>query len=141
MEDTIEICAGCGKLPRPIDYLNGLFLCSRCGNNKIIMVHSEDYEKTAMKLDEKFHKKIIETRIAFVKEEDNPKKSKKKPAKKMAKKKAVKKPKKVKKAVKKAKKTPKKAVRKVKPKKVKKAVKKPKKVKKTLKKAKKKKKR
>ncbi|MBN1170266.1 hypothetical protein JXA56_04530 [Candidatus Micrarchaeota archaeon] len=82
MEDTIEICAGCGKLPRPIDYLNDLFLCSRCGSNKTIMVSSEDYEKTAARLDEKFHKKIIETRIAFVKEGQPPKIAGKKPSKK-----------------------------------------------------------
>lgn len=113
MEDTIEICAGCGKMPRPVDRTEGFFICSRCGNRSTVMVTAEDYERVAMDLDQKFHEKIMKYKADEAKKEPamefggNPgpgrkkptkskkakKPSKKKaPAKKTAKKKAKKKP-------------------------------------------------
>jgi hypothetical protein len=98
MEDTIEICSGCGKMPRPIDKMQGYFICSRCGNRSTIMVNAEDYERTAMELDEKFHAKLMKFKAAEVKKVEpeiefgNPGKARKK-----AKKKAKAKPKKAKK--------------------------------------------
>lgn len=133
MEDTIEVCSGCGKMPRPIDFLNGQFLCSRCGNAKTMLVNSDDYEKVVTDLDNRFHSKIIESRVAVIKSEGpNPGRKKKKPAKKAAakkakkpKKKAVKKkPKAKKKAAKKPSKKARKPARKAAKKKPKKAVKK-----------------
>jgi len=117
MEDTIEVCSGCGKMPRPIDFLNNQFLCSRCGSSKTVFVNSDDYEKVVTDLDAKFHSKIIESRVAVIKKETsnpigNPRKRKAKKAvrriakraesakKAKPKKKTIKKPKK--KAVKKA---------------------------------------
>jgi hypothetical protein len=138
MEDTIEICSGCGKLPRPIDFLNGQFLCSRCGSAKSQMVHTDHYEETATALDAKFHRGIIESRIALFKKEgignNGGRKSPRKASKPVRK--AVRKPvkKTVRKAVKKARKpAANKPVRKA----VKKTAKKPlrKAVKKTVKKA------
>lgn len=106
MEDTIEICSGCGKMPRPIDYLNDQFLCSRCGCSGTTLVSSEEYEHTVTKLDAKFHKGIIESRVAVIRKEHGPirakakkpvrkaKKSTRKPAKKPSRKAAKKAPKK-----------------------------------------------
>ena len=104
MEDTIEICAGCGKMPRPVDRMQGFFICSRCGNRSTVMVTAEDYERIAMDLDQKFHEKIMKYKAAEAKKEpvmefgDNPgpkaKKTKAKKAKKKAKKTKAKKPKK-----------------------------------------------
>ncbi|MBU0533114.1 hypothetical protein KKB44_06495 [Candidatus Micrarchaeota archaeon] len=110
MEDTIEICSGCGKMPRPIDRMQGYFICSRCGNRSTIMVTADDYERIAMELDQKFHETILRSKAAAIKEEpaipfDNPgkKSKKKKPAKKVAKKKTTKKKTTKKKTVKKKK--------------------------------------
>ena len=95
MEDTIEVCAGCGKMPRPIDQTKGYFLCSRCGSRATIQVSSEDYERVVTELDNKFNEKMVKSRIAAAAKEPiipttrNPrkkKKAKKKPAKKKAKK-------------------------------------------------------
>ena len=115
MEDTIEVCSGCGKMPRPIDFLNEQFLCSRCGNSHTLLVTSDQYESIATRLDQKFHSNIIEARIDIGKKHHHSsmnshhkssskkaRKSAKKPAKKAAKKKAAKK--KAKKPAKKAKK-------------------------------------
>lgn len=108
MEDTIEICSGCGKMPRAIDKMEGYFICSRCGCRSTVMVSADDYERTAMDLDQKFHEKMIQTKTAEVKKVEGPKLQKKfkNPVKKLVKK--------AKKAVKKTKKKVKKAVKKVK---------------------------
>jgi recombinational DNA repair protein (RecF pathway) len=63
MEDTIEICAGCGKMPRTIDRMEGSFICSRCSGSLTINVKADEYEKTAQELDQKFHEKIQKQRI------------------------------------------------------------------------------
>ena len=63
MEDTIEICSGCGKMPRPIDAMSGGFVCSRCGNNLKLSVKADDYEKIASDLDQRFHSRIQKVRI------------------------------------------------------------------------------
>lgn len=63
MEDTIEICSGCGKMPRTIDRADGIFVCSRCGNRATVYVSGQDYEKTVTDLDRRFHEKIIKTRF------------------------------------------------------------------------------
>ena len=70
MEDTIEICSGCGKMPRPVDRLEGYFVCSRCGNRSTIMVTGDDYERVAMELDQKFHEKLLRSKAAEVKEHE-----------------------------------------------------------------------
>lgn len=63
MEDTIEICSGCGKMPRAMDALSGAFVCSRCGNTSKMSVKADDYEKVASELDQKFHSKAQKVRI------------------------------------------------------------------------------
>ncbi|MBD3210768.1 hypothetical protein GF318_05285 [Candidatus Micrarchaeota archaeon] len=98
MEDTIEICSGCGKMPRPIDRLQGFFVCSRCGNRSTVTVNTDDYERVAMELDQKFHEKLLKFKATQVKKEEKPvvpknpgkKKTAKKTTKKSAKKKAKK---------------------------------------------------
>ncbi len=55
MDDTIEICAGCGKMPRVLDRAAGNFICSRCGGNTTIQVNSDNYEKIVLELDQNFH--------------------------------------------------------------------------------------
>jgi hypothetical protein len=102
MEDTIEVCSGCGKMPRAIDRMKGYFLCTRCGCRATIHVTSEDYERVVTELDQKFHQKIMKAKVAEVAKEPlgpasrNPKKKSRKkkarkPEKKAAKKKKVKK--------------------------------------------------
>jgi len=96
MEDTIEICSGCGKMPRSLDHAAGSFVCSRCGNRATTHVSSENYEKVVVELDRNFHEKILKVKYQIAAAEPIAKKSKKavkKPAKKAAKK-AVKKKKK-----------------------------------------------
>ncbi len=63
MEDTIEICSGCGKMPRAIDHASGSFSCSRCGSRMTTRVHADDYERVAMELDQKFHQLIQKKRV------------------------------------------------------------------------------
>ncbi len=63
MEDTIEICSGCGKMPRAIDQAGGSFTCSRCGSRSTTQVHADDYEKVALELDQKFHRGIQKQRV------------------------------------------------------------------------------
>jgi hypothetical protein len=63
MEDTIEICSGCGKMPRAIDLLAGHFLCSRCGNRMTMHVSADNYEKVVTELDRKFHMVTQKKRI------------------------------------------------------------------------------
>ncbi len=93
MEDTIEVCSGCGKMPRPIDQGAGTFVCSRCGNRTTIQVTADNYEKVVSELDRKFHELILKKKAEAVTREPfaiKPKKAAKagkKPAKKAAKKK------------------------------------------------------
>ncbi len=97
MEDTIEVCSGCGKMPRPIDQAAGSFVCSRCGNHTTIHVTADNYEKVVSGLDQKFHETILKQKAAAVPREPfaiAPKKmgtARKAPAKKAAAKKATKK--------------------------------------------------
>lgn len=95
MEDTIEVCSGCGKMPRPIDRMKGYFLCSRCGCRATIEVSSDDYERVVTELDQKFHQKMMKAKVAEVAKEPirlpSRKKKARKPVKKAAKKKKVKK--------------------------------------------------
>ncbi len=69
MDDTIEICSGCGKMPRSIDNLNGYFLCTRCGNRATSHVTGDDYEKTVTELDRKFHEAMLKQRHEAAKKE------------------------------------------------------------------------
>ncbi|MDD5340583.1 MAG: hypothetical protein PHV13_05040 [Candidatus ainarchaeum sp.] len=94
MEDTIEVCSGCGKMPRPIDKVVGSFVCSRCGNRTTIQVTADNYEKVVSDLDQQFHARILKEKAAAVSKEPiavvKPRKAaakKKAPAKKAAKKK------------------------------------------------------
>jgi hypothetical protein len=97
MDDTIEVCSGCGKMPRVIDQMTGSFICSRCGNRTTMQVNADNYEKVASELDAKFHAMILKQKAAAVAHEPlvaaKPKKAAKKaapkkaPAKKAAKKK------------------------------------------------------
>jgi hypothetical protein len=64
MDDVIDICSGCGKMPRVVDLLGGAYVCSRCGNRSIISVKTDDYEKVAQELDQKFHMATQKQRIA-----------------------------------------------------------------------------
>lgn len=79
MEDTIEICSGCGKMPRAIDHTTGQFICSRCGSRTTMYVTANDYEKVATELDQRFHqnmqKKKIEDAASAPVELPSPKKS------------------------------------------------------------------
>ncbi len=59
MEDTIEICSGCGKIPRIMDKMSGFFVCSRCGERSTIFVQADDYERVATDLDKRFHEMIL----------------------------------------------------------------------------------
>jgi Asp/Glu/hydantoin racemase len=94
MEDAIEICSGCGKMPRVIDNLSGQFICSRCGNRVTMHVNTDNYENVVTELDRKFHMATQKQRIesaasAPVEMKKSAKKSAKsarKPAKKTAKK-------------------------------------------------------
>ncbi|MFH0738162.1 MAG: hypothetical protein V1827_06435 [Candidatus Micrarchaeota archaeon] len=63
MDDTIEICSGCGKMPRVIDNLQGQFTCTRCGGRVTTQVSAEDYEKVVTELDQKFHMTSQKQRI------------------------------------------------------------------------------
>ncbi len=66
MEDAIEICSGCGKMPRSIDLVVGRFICTRCGNDHTIQVKADDYEKVATELDSKFHAEAMKQKLASV---------------------------------------------------------------------------
>ncbi len=63
MDDSIEICAGCGKMPRQVDHASGSFLCSRCGNRSTMHVTADNYEKTAMELDQRFHQGLQKKKL------------------------------------------------------------------------------
>ncbi len=63
MDDTIEICSGCGKMPRAIDSLSGVFTCSRCGNRTTMHVTADNYEEVVTDLDQRFHMVTQKKRI------------------------------------------------------------------------------
>lgn len=63
MEDTLDICAGCGKMPRAMDRLQGSFVCSRCNGVSILSVKADEYERTAQELDQRFHSNAQKQRI------------------------------------------------------------------------------
>ena len=90
MEDAIEICSGCGKLPRSIDTNRGEFVCGRCGNRTIRNVSATEYEFVAVELDKSFHAQMMKRRLAEARSEPLFKKKARKPAKKLASKKAPK---------------------------------------------------
>lgn len=94
MEDTIEVCAGCGKMPRAIDQEAGFFVCSRCGNRTTLHVTADNYEHVVSDLDRRFHENIIRQKAAAVPREPIPvkKSAAKAAAKKAAKPAAKKKP-------------------------------------------------
>jgi DNA-directed RNA polymerase subunit RPC12/RpoP len=109
MEDTIEVCSKCGKMPRALDQESGYFVCTRCGNNQLMAVKSDDYERIVTELDANYQERVAQARLEVVEKEmpiENPKKktsrktatkkktSKKAPAKKKAAKKTTKKKKK-----------------------------------------------
>ena len=79
MEDAIEICSGCGKMPRAIDTLSGHFICSRCGNTETMHVNTDNYEQVVTELDQKFHMVTQKKRIEAA--ASAPVEMKKKPAK------------------------------------------------------------
>jgi hypothetical protein len=63
MDDTIEICSGCGKMPRVLDNLQGQFTCTRCGGKVTTHVSAETYEKVVTELDARFHMSSQKQRI------------------------------------------------------------------------------
>jgi DNA-directed RNA polymerase subunit RPC12/RpoP len=64
MENAIEICSGCGKMPRSIDTSGGQFVCIRCGNRTTMQVTTEDYEKVVSELDARFHSHVQRQKLA-----------------------------------------------------------------------------
>jgi RNA polymerase primary sigma factor len=96
MEDTIQVCSGCGKMPRPIDRMEGYFICSRCGSRDTMHVKSDDYELVVTDLDAKFHQGVMKQKAVEASKEPihAPKKKSKKsaPRPKKTSKKTVKKP-------------------------------------------------
>jgi len=69
MEDTIEICSGCGKIPRIMDRSSGFFICSRCNNRSTIYVKTDEYEKTVTELDRQFHENLLRKKHDEIKSE------------------------------------------------------------------------
>ncbi|MBI5227256.1 hypothetical protein HY988_01590 [Candidatus Micrarchaeota archaeon] len=63
MDESIEICAGCGKMPRMVDKMSGDFTCPRCGGKQTMLVNADNYEKTATELDQRFHQGMMQKNI------------------------------------------------------------------------------
>ncbi|MBI5047286.1 hypothetical protein HZC07_06170 [Candidatus Micrarchaeota archaeon] len=63
MEDALEICSGCGKMPRPLDSMSGNYICSRCGSHTTMQVSSEKYEETVMELDRRFQALVLKKKV------------------------------------------------------------------------------
>ncbi|MFH1393744.1 MAG: hypothetical protein ABII71_01560 [Candidatus Micrarchaeota archaeon] len=65
VEDVIEICARCGKMPRSVDFDigTGEFRCTRCGNNDLMVVNGSDYERVVAELEDKFTRQAIKTSV------------------------------------------------------------------------------
>ena len=68
MDDSIEVCSRCGKMPRAIDLANGSFICSRCSNSQLIAVKGDDYEKIVTELDRNFKSTTAAKRLEEAKE-------------------------------------------------------------------------
>jgi len=66
VEDMIEVCSKCGKMPRGIDLVSGSFRCTRCGNTTITPVSTDDYEKIVMELDQRYHAEMTKKRLETV---------------------------------------------------------------------------
>ncbi len=66
VDDIIEVCSRCGKVPRSIDFDpgTGQFHCSRCGNAELRMVNSEDFEEIISALEDRFTKEAIKAKSA-----------------------------------------------------------------------------
>lgn len=64
MENCLEICNGCGKVPRSLDLSLGSFSCSRCGHDKTITVNSDEFERVTFNLDQSFHQSLMQKRLA-----------------------------------------------------------------------------
>jgi DNA-directed RNA polymerase subunit RPC12/RpoP len=80
MEDTIEVCSKCGKMPRAIEQESGLFACSRCGNNELVSLKTDEYERVVTELDRNYQEHVSKKRIETVAKEmpiSNPGKAKK----------------------------------------------------------------
>ena len=66
MESSLEICNGCGKVPRCLDLSLGSFSCSRCGHKQTISVNSDEYERVIFNLERSFHEALIRKRLDSV---------------------------------------------------------------------------
>ena len=66
MESSLEICNGCGKVPRSLDLSLGSFSCSRCGHKQTISVSSDEYERVIFNLERSFHEALIRKRLDSV---------------------------------------------------------------------------
>lgn len=62
MENSIEICGSCGKMPRTIDYSDGFFECIRCGHTELSLITSDSYYMIH-ELDRNFHELIMRKRL------------------------------------------------------------------------------
>ncbi|HID73182.1 TPA: hypothetical protein EYP38_04525 [Candidatus Micrarchaeota archaeon] len=85
VEDVIEICARCGKMPRSVDFDigTGEFRCTRCGNNELMVVNGSDYERVVAELEDKFTRQAIRTSApgpGFAEESDMPEMAPRRPA-------------------------------------------------------------
>lgn len=60
-DETIEVCAKCGKMPRTIDFdlSTGGFRCSRCGGAELRMLTSSEYEVVVSELEDKFTREAL----------------------------------------------------------------------------------
>lgn len=69
MEDTIEVCARCGKMPRMVEQEKGFFVCSRCGNKELISLKADEYERVVAELDRNYQEALSKQRIEVVAKE------------------------------------------------------------------------
>jgi len=66
VDDVLEVCSKCGKMPRGIDLVNGSFRCSRCGNTSITALSNDDYERVVIELDKKYQAEISKKRLETI---------------------------------------------------------------------------
>ncbi len=66
MEDTIEICGGCGKMPRDTELSCGNFSCTRCGYDKMMLVNSDEFDRIIAELDRRFTEEVFRKRVEDV---------------------------------------------------------------------------
>jgi hypothetical protein len=62
-EDVIEVCGGCGKLPREGELQNGNFSCTRCGHAKLLQVTSAEFDLIVPELDRTFLQSMIKRKM------------------------------------------------------------------------------